>query len=113
MPISNPTLAEKLAFIEIVPVKKANPGAGDTWYDWDLSASIPAGALYAEILGYTDSVGGLMGVREKGTATGRTVLPMADEVPGPFTTKLDANRFVEVYGAAGTVQGYLCAGYWK
>ena len=97
-------------FVELVPlsVSKAQSSAA-TWEDWDLSASVPAGAHAVEVLIYhaTDTTAG---VRQNGSAATRVIGNPAGWTV--FTTLLDANRVIEtIHDTTGSTRFWV-TGYW-
>ncbi|GAI07931.1 unnamed protein product, partial [marine sediment metagenome] len=89
MPLNNP--AGGLAYYEIVPVTVIRGGADATgWFEWDLSASIPANALYAEICGHTSNSAHHIGARVNGSALDRKIQVSTDDMTLSLTTGLDS-----------------------
>jgi hypothetical protein len=126
LPASNPTTdnqatrkayvdsLRRLKYVEIAPVSKTlGGGEGSAWTDWDLSATIPANALYAEI----QCPGGTsldVGARKNGSAVDRKFsTPGGGTFSPKMTVELDANRVIEVYSSStGANFPFFCLGYW-
>lgn len=93
-----------------------NPGgAGIVWDDWDISAIVPEGTKYAEILVIQGAVAGRVGgVRKNGSALVRLVGGTNQD--SIVTVEVDSNRIIEVtqYITAGPTNWmkYRVIGYW-
>ena len=98
---------EGLQYVEIAPPAKSGTTGTSAFEDWDLSASIPAGARFADIL--VDGAGsGTYGVRKKGSTLSRYI---AITNSMGFVTELDSARKVQRYGSA-TSSVFTVLGYW-
>jgi len=104
----------RLDYVEIEYPGWSSPTADSVWEDWDLSASIPSGGLYAEILVKMTATGpNNIGVRANGSAVTRYIT-MYNYDTFTFTVKLDAGRIVERYsGGAAANAKFTVIGYWK
>jgi hypothetical protein len=107
------SISKGLTYVEITPVKVDKNAGGGVWENWDLSASIPTGAVYAEIwcrasAGVCDQVG----VRKDGSALVRYAQPLSLGGGPTMTVGLNATRIVEVYNPVVNQASYTCFGYW-
>ena len=104
-------------FTEIAPPTPTGVTTPGAWEDWDLSASIPAGATYAEIQimcnrdssNYTN-----VGVRKNGSALNRliTFATTSNSMLLTMTVELDANRICERCCSDGNSK-FTVDGYWS
>lgn len=105
------TLLTEAAFS---PARANTPAAG--WYDWDLSATIPAGSRVAFIFcGAGTATSSLVGARANGSSQDRRSLAggASDGTTVGFVVpvQLDSGRIIEVYETNAYVTGYSLAGW--
>lgn len=112
MPLNNITL-QQLQLYEIAYNAPHNPAGADAWENWDISAIIPADALWVEVLCYNDGIGnGQGGVRADGSTVNRLVL--AYDGQGWTCTVKNVGRVIEIFSAGlGTNFKFCITGYWK
>lgn len=113
--VSNPAPASGV-FNQIVPVSFQKGGGTNTWVDTDMSASLPAGTLFALVVAsynISATVPTTMGARTHGSASAMTVA--GNRGPGyAFIVAPDTNRHIDLYDAqAGSAVEYELMGYWK
>lgn len=104
-----------LTYVGIEPPAFDNPSVANTWEDWDLSALIPAGAKYVDILSRTNTSSiHTVGVRKNGSSIVRSLATDSyDGIPYPWLTELDENRVVERYvSGASNRSRFTVLGYW-
>ena len=84
---------------------------GATWTDWDLSSSIPAGALRADIsmVNRVDAEY-LSGVRKNGSSQDRFIY-ISNDSQVIMTVNLDDDRIIERYSTNANVT-FAVRGYW-
>lgn len=92
-------------------------GALASWLDWDISAIIPSGSLYALIgIGSLNVVINKAGARQNGTALARYLAVPINSSQHPSVcvlTKVDENRIIEIYGHGSNALRFHVLGYWK
>ena len=105
--------AAGLEYVSIDPPAGTYVVTANTWEDWDLSASCPAGAKYVEIMiGEDSGVARVCGIRKNGTAVDRTITAYANSLHTQ-TVELDANRVIERYSDSNAAVEFKPLGYWK
>lgn len=110
MPYGAPATA--IGYTEITPLVIDKAAGADTWVDWDISASVPGGAIYAEVSFCGASTGGYSGVRKNGSALERKHIHANSVGHSPsILVALDAGRIIEIINSSGTVR-YTVWGYW-
>lgn len=104
-----------LTYVEIAPPAVSNPSSAATWEDWNISAYVPDGTKYVEILIIHVSTSQCtLGVRKNGSAITRSLL--SQSIAGDsyhMTTEPDANRVVERYVSGVSSRAkFTVVGYW-
>ena len=99
--------------VEIASPAAVQCGGSSAWEDWDLSATLPAGTLYADIVIVTVSVDSV-GARKNGSAVERKVTPAAASKEFSFNmlTEVDSGRIVEIYSDSRLNSYFYVTGYW-
>jgi hypothetical protein len=108
-------------YVEITPVLVYD-NTNVTWVDWDLSASIPAGARYADVVIIHPGQGNASyprgaGVRKNGSTIDR-IIEFSAQTYNSFghnmIVELDDNRIIErrIFSTQNGVYFYV-VGYWK
>lgn len=101
-----------LTFTQIQPVVETE-GTGAAWYDWDISASIPANTLYVLIeANNKQAAAASVGVRTNGSAL-NAAYTAGDDGQISYIVAPDVNRVVEIFGNATTAAEYTLMGYWS
>jgi len=101
-----------LSFVEVTPPAVSSPAANNVWETWDLSATIPAGAEYVEVVVRNiENNSNNGGTRINGGTITRlfTLMNYADLV---LTTKLDSNRIIERRTDDKVNVDFTVTGYW-
>ena len=90
--------------------------ATNSWTDWDLSGSLPAGAVAAEFVVETRAgdVGNVPGLRNNGSALTRYLPPPASATAIHYTASCDigSDRTVEIYTSNTGSSKFSLIGYW-
>jgi len=81
----------------------------DTWEDWDISAIVPAGARYAQVLCF-NAVKQVLGARKDGSAVERKYNTPA-EAPLMLTCEIVAGT-IEILAAAHATAFFQIVGCW-
>ena len=105
-----------LTYEELDPPEWGGQANFNTWEDWDLSATIPAGAKYAEIVFRSASASLKAGVRKNGSSVDRTIEHSTGTSMEVYhmTVEVDANRIIERYSQTDPANWkFTVVGYWK
>lgn len=111
--------AAGLTFTELAGDQNKNVAVINTWEDWDLSASVPAGTKAVEVeIRILASGNQVSGARKKGSALARTrATGTPDNIDVCFrnlVTEVDANRVIQIYASlATTAIQFNILGYWS
>jgi len=108
------TAPPKLEYVEIAPISKQQATAG-VWEDWNISATIPAAALYVQV-NATVWTGASVGVREDGSTIARTITtPTGYNIfVFTFTTSVKTTKIIETFNSyADSSARFYVVGYWK
>lgn len=100
-----------LTYAEIAYGGSGVGGSTSSWIDWDISAAIPAGALYAEIsMRNRDAAEYLAGVRKDGSALDRYQY-VSDDSQNTMLVEVGTSRIIERYSSHANVN-FSIFGYW-
>lgn len=103
----------QLEYVSIAPSAQSRVTTASVWEDWDLSAIVPAGTKYVEVLlGEDSNVHRVMGIRKNGTTISRWLTMIAYNQLS-LTVEADANRIVERYCDSAAAGYFQIIGYWK
>ena len=113
--MSNITVPTELlgSYTELFVATHACPAAA--WTDWDISASVPAGAVAVDVLVRINTIDDRVGLRTNGSAISR-LTPSATYPVGTmivFTVKLDSTRIIEQYNTTNGGNSFNIIGYWS
>lgn len=118
MPINNPSTPSLPSLVELVGGDDYDVVSADTWEDWDISASVPVNARYAEILiiNTLASFNLTIGVRERGSALARTWAWGQTTGSGiqamTIKVSLDVNRILQIRSSDNANPKFNVIGYW-
>lgn len=95
--------------------KQRYAAVGVAWEDWDISALVPVGTKYVEVLIFNRNAGTFYhGVRANGSVLDRTQQGCTGYNSVSVTTPVDANRIIEVICDTNVLYAWFgILGYWS